>query len=723
MDPLFTSFYSRRRPRRALLFSTVVLCAVMASWIWPGAVHAQTPFAPAPLFVQQGPKLVDSKGGVALSADGNTAIVGNRIWIRIGAAWYRQGPELIGSDGVGLPFVSNSSVAISADGNTALFGDKSDDGWTGAVWVWTRSGNVWTQQGPKLVGSGWTTRWAGQGSSVALSADGNTALVGGPVDNDSQGAAWVWTRSGGVWTQQGPKLVGSEAQSYQDQGFAVALSGDGNTALIGAGWGKDSGAWVWTRSAGVWTQQGPRLVGSGAVGYQGSSVALSGDGDIALVGGGADNFERGAVWVWTRSGGAWTQQGPKLVGSGSVGNAAQGMAVALSADGNTALVGGPFDDPVPLGYEYRGASWVFTRSDGVWTQRGPKLAARDAEAKAGQGWSVSISADGATALVRGPYDNDNYNDTGSVWAYTRRRSVTPWNDFDSDRKADPSVYRPSSGQWFVRNSSLNYVPYAGRWYFSWGTIGDIPLQADFDGDGQIDPAVFRPDSGQWFIRYSTLGYSDTLFGYVVWGSTGDVPITADFDGDGKADITVYEPATGQWRMLYSSRGYRATEYGSFAWGATGDVPRIGDFDSDGVADAAVYRPSTGQWFILYSSRNYSPTEAGYYAWGMTGDMSLTGDFDGDGTTDLGVFRPATGQWFLLYSSRGLDPAQFGYFAWGTTGDVPLLDDFDGDGRTDVTVYRPSTGQWFIRFSRSGYSASDFGYFAWGTTGDTPLPTY
>ncbi len=60
-----------------------------------------------------------------------------------------------------------------------------------------------TQQGPKLVGSGAVNGSSGanQGGSVALSADGNTAIVGGYGDNNGAGAAWVFTRSGGVWTQ------------------------------------------------------------------------------------------------------------------------------------------------------------------------------------------------------------------------------------------------------------------------------------------------------------------------------------------------------------------------------------------------------------------------------------------------------------------------------------------------------------------------------------------
>jgi hypothetical protein len=200
-----------------------------------------------------------------------------------------------------------------------------------------------TQQGPKLVGTG-TVGVAEQGVSVSLSADGNTAIAGGIPDNSFAGAAWVFTRSNGVWTQQGSKLVGNDAVGDAWQGVA-ALSGDGNTAIVG-GPADNSGtgaAWVYTRSNGVWTQQCVKLVANDAVGQarQGNSVSLSGDGDTAIVGVPADNSGTGAAWVFTRTGGVWTQQGEKLVGTGAVGTTVQqGESVALSGDGNTAIVGG-----------------------------------------------------------------------------------------------------------------------------------------------------------------------------------------------------------------------------------------------------------------------------------------------------------------------------------------------------------------------------------------------
>jgi formylglycine-generating enzyme required for sulfatase activity len=379
-------------------------------------------------FSQQGPKLGGTGAvgnarqgrSVSLSADGNTAIVGGDldnssagaawVWTRSGGVWTQQGTKLVGSGAVGKAR-QGWSVSLSADGNTAIVGGIFDNNTAGAAWVWTRSGGVWTQQGTKLVGPG-AVGSAYQGYSVSLSADGNTAIVGGNGDNSYAGAAWVWTRSGVVWTQQGTKLVGSGAVGNAHQGVSVSLSADGNTAISGGDSDNNyaGAAWVWTRSGGVWTQQGTKLVGSGAVGnaYQGYFVSLSADGNTTIVGGYQDNSNAGAAWVWTRSGGVWTQQGTKLVGSDAVGNAYQGYSVSLSADGNTAIVGGGGDS------SNAGAAWVWTRSGGVWTQVGTKLVGSGAVGTAWQGLSVSVSGDGNTAIVGGDGDNSS---AGAAWVF------------------------------------------------------------------------------------------------------------------------------------------------------------------------------------------------------------------------------------------------------------------------------------------------------------------
>jgi hypothetical protein len=379
-------------------------------------------------WVQQGSKLLPGGSigstiyhgySVALSADGNTAIVGGiGDNANAGAAWVytRSGGDvwtletkLIGTGAIGNAS-QGFSVALSADGNTAIVGGIGDNTNAGAVWVFTRSGGVWTQQGNKLVGTGAVGN-AQQGVAVSLSADGNTAIVGANRDNNFAGAVWVFTRNGNVWIQQGSKLIVTDAIGSARFGISVDLSSDGNTAIVGGHTDNTNAgaAWVLTRSGITWTVQ-TKLNGSGAIGNArfGRSVSISSDGSTAIVGGYEDDAAKGAVWVYTRSGSSWNQQGNKLVGTGANGNASQGFSISLSSDGNTALVGGIDDNA------FAGATWVFTRSGGVWSQSGDKLIGSDAVGNANQGGAVAISPDGNTAIVGGIADNTN---KGAAWVF------------------------------------------------------------------------------------------------------------------------------------------------------------------------------------------------------------------------------------------------------------------------------------------------------------------
>jgi hypothetical protein len=132
---------------------------------------------------------------------------------------FQQARKLVGTGGIENAN-QGMSAAISADGHTVIVGGPGPNnvdrdrsplvGPAGAAWVFTLRGGGWMEQG-KLVGT--TSQQGGglwsQGASVALSADGKTAVVGGPSDDGGTGAAWVFTLGDQGWKQQGQKLVGS----------------------------------------------------------------------------------------------------------------------------------------------------------------------------------------------------------------------------------------------------------------------------------------------------------------------------------------------------------------------------------------------------------------------------------------------------------------------------------------------------------------------------------
>ena len=257
-------------------------------------------------------------GAVALSGDGYTAVagargLGTRVFARSGSVWTQQA-VLVGSDMTGSTgdVTFGCGYSISADGNTIAVGGEWDNGGAGAAWIFTRSNGQWSQQGPKLVGSG-AIGPAAQGLKVALSADGNSLLSTGITDNGGIGAVWFFTRSGGVWKQQGAKIVPTDLPSFPTYfGEGVALSGDGNTAFFAgysaSGTTRNSYLWVFRRTYGGWSQNGPYFYGTGgtATSLQCCGTAMSADGNTLIAGASQDNapdpsgWGVGAAWIFAR---------------------------------------------------------------------------------------------------------------------------------------------------------------------------------------------------------------------------------------------------------------------------------------------------------------------------------------------------------------------------------------------------------------------------------------
>jgi len=423
-------------------------------------------FTPYPYF-QQGGKRNGSNGSanaqqatsLAISTDGSTVVIGAPgdnsnagaawIFVKNGTNWEQQGGKLLGT-GATSGARMGAAVAVSLDGKTIALGAPGDNSNAGAVFIFTRDGDTWNQEGDKLTGVG-AVGAAQQGTSVALSGDGNTVVTGGIADDSYNGAVWAFVRTDGVWAQQGSKMVSTGAIGRARQGASVAVSADGNTLITGGYQdnNRQGAVWIYTLANCEWMQAGAKLVGTGGTvqAWQGYSVALSADGNTAISGASTDNLLAGSAWIFTRSGGSWSQQGSRLVGTHATNSARQGSSVAISADGNTAISGGLSDD------SGKGAMWVFTRNGTSWMQQGSKLKGTNATGAAKQGSSVAVNAIGTTALIGGPADNGN---RGAFWVYSLGSLPSVQKVVTEDRSAaqtdwslGQSVPNPSNGRFTV----------------------------------------------------------------------------------------------------------------------------------------------------------------------------------------------------------------------------------------------------------------------------------
>jgi hypothetical protein len=350
--------------------------------------------------------------GVAISGEGTTAIAGASggfppmaavVYTLAGSSWSQQ-TVLSGGEAKGF----GASAALSENGDTALIGaPESGFEENGAALVYTRSGSTWTKQAS--LEEPCEFEKCDLGGSVAISGDGNTAVIGAPTAGGEVGAAWIYTRSGSTWTQ-GPKLTGGTEEVGKGYfGNSVAISADGNTVIVGEIGGNEpaAGAWVFTRSGEEWTQQGPML-NAGSEAIFGDSVALSSNGNTALIGAlGEGNPDlKGAAYIFTRSGSTWSDA-QKLTPSSQSANEVFGWSVALSAEGNAALIGA---SDAGGG---KGAAYLFKRGATNWVLEQTLTAPQ--ETGGGQfGYSVGLSANAKHAVVGAPYDNSK---AGSAWLF------------------------------------------------------------------------------------------------------------------------------------------------------------------------------------------------------------------------------------------------------------------------------------------------------------------
>ena len=364
------------------------------------------------------------------------------------------------------------SVNLSADGSTLVVSSRGESSGatginglqidrsqplSGAVYVFVRVNGLWQQQA-YIKASNAEVRDL-FGSSLGLSADGNTLAVGALFEDSaatgingdesdnsalSSGAVYVFARQGNVWQQQA-YLKASNAGEGDRFGAALSLSADGNTLAVGAieeasaavginnEQNDDSAdyagaAYVFVRSGSLWQQEAYlKASNTGEFDNFGTATTLSADGNTLVVGApeeasaaaginGDQNDDSqprsGAVYVFVRNTGLWQQQA-YIKASNSEERDQFGNAVSLSADGNTLAVGASGEASTATGVNGEqfdadtfssGAVYVLVRNDGLWQQQAYVKASNTAVGDS-FGAAVSLSADGSTLAVGADFED------------------------------------------------------------------------------------------------------------------------------------------------------------------------------------------------------------------------------------------------------------------------------------------------------------------------------
>ncbi|HET6633281.1 MAG TPA: hypothetical protein VFG73_11330 [Rhodanobacteraceae bacterium] len=333
--------------------------------------------------------------------------------------------EITGGDSVAHDMFGN---AVAVSGATAVVGASSAnvDGRTeqGAAYVYTRQNGVWTQTAKLVASDGTSEDYFG----YAVAIDGDTIAVGAWDHNSDRvdGGVYIFTRTGGTWSQTAKLAPGDQGAAISSFGKAVALAGP-SMVLVGAPDALTCDAnnencitgavYVFQDDAGAWSQT-QKFSANETVwaDHFGTALAVSA-GDTLLVGDPADDFngfQAGAAYLFRLTNGLWgeTQQ---LIPDSIEEHGAFGSAVAL--DGNMALVSAA--GATVNGVTDSGTVYAFRQSDGTWSQV-QKLQGLQAATGAGIAFGASLALSGKTALVGAPWDSLTANDEqGSAYLFTR----------------------------------------------------------------------------------------------------------------------------------------------------------------------------------------------------------------------------------------------------------------------------------------------------------------
>ncbi len=207
-----------------------------------------------------------------------------------------------------------------------------------------------------------------------------------------------------------------------------------------------------------------------------------------------------------------------------------------------------------------------------------------------------------------------------------------------------------------------------------GAAGDVPIKGDWNNDGTDTIGVYRPSTGDFFLKNTnTPGAPDisVQFGAV---NASFVPLSGDWNNDNTDTIGLYDSATGTFFLKNTNTAGPADITFSFGPTGQGQIPLVGDWNNDGTDTIAIYIPSSGVFFL--TNTNATGTASGVFTFGAggLGYLPIAGDWNNDGTDGIGLYNPANGAFFLR-NMPNLGSADIS-FTFGSGSQTPIAGDWD-----------------------------------------------
>ena len=532
--------------------------------------------------------LSDNGNILAIGAPGNDGNGSNsghvRVYENISGVWTQIGQDI---DGEAENNFSGTSVSISGDGNIVAIGAPFNNRdvttfYSGHVRLYENVSGVWTQIGEDIDGEAFANY---SGISVSLSSNGSIVTIGAPNNNNYTGHVRLYENVSGVWIQIGEDIDGEATGDVS--GSSVSLSSNGSIVTIGApnNGGNSGHVRVYENVSGTWTQTGQDIDGDPAFDQSGSSISLSGDGNIVAISapGNDDNgADSGHVRLYENISGVWIQIGEDIDGEAAYDRS--GTSVSLSDDGSIVAIGAPNNNG------YSGHVRLYENVSGVWIQIGEDI---DGEAAGdGSSSSVSLSSDGSIIAIGAPNNDGNggnsghvrvYENVSGVWTQIGQdidgEAVTDWNGTSVSLSSDGNIVAIGAEGTDVNGAESGHVRVYENVSGVWTQIGqDIDGEAEYDRSGDI-------------VRLSSDG------SIVAIGAERN-----DGNGNVSGHVRVYENVSGVWTQIGTDiDGEDAGDISgsSVSLSSDGSIVAIGAYLNDGngyrSGHVRVYKNVSGVW--------------------------------------------------------------------------------------------------------------------------------